>query len=70
MMGSRRLSETSFYYTHYHIANRLEEFSGSGSLGEWFTSQLCPRFKFLAGPVDFTGNADVGLRPDTVQRRR
>jgi amino acid adenylation domain-containing protein len=33
MMGSRRLSETSFYYTHYHIANRLEEFSEFEVLG-------------------------------------
>jgi amino acid adenylation domain-containing protein len=26
MVGSRRLSETSFYYTHYHIVDRLDEF--------------------------------------------
>jgi len=33
MLGSRRLSETSFYYTHYHIANRLEEFPDFEILG-------------------------------------
>jgi amino acid adenylation domain-containing protein len=33
MLGSRRISETSFYYTHYHIANRLEEFPDFEVLG-------------------------------------